>query len=92
MRALALVACLVMTTGAHGAESRYQAIVSVLDAQGGFERNVIASTRAGLSLVECELRRETWLAEFGAGLESAVAAMKAAGKHAAFSVDCERMK
>jgi hypothetical protein len=92
LRALALAACLVLATGAHGAESRYQAIVSVLNAQGEFDRNVIASTRDGVTLAECELRRETWLSEFGEGMESAVASMKAAGKHAAFSVECERME
>jgi len=75
---------------AQAAESSYRAVISVLTTKGTFTRDTIATTRAGVSRTECELRKDVWLEEHGPMFESAVAQLKAQGQRAAFTVECER--
>lgn len=86
----ATVSCLI-TAGANCDEPKYVGVVNVIATTGKYERTYIAGTQAGVSLSECELRRDVWLKEVGSLMESATADLRREGKSSGFSTACERL-
>lgn len=68
----------------------YRAVFHFLDATGKAQSEVITSTAQGVSAAECDLKRQAWIAENGAGFDAIVADMAAKGVHVAYRVACER--
>lgn len=71
------------------AESLFVAYVHVLTAKGTYEKLHILSTAQGVGRVECEMRKDAWLAEHKESIEYAKAEMAKQGKHTEMTVTCE---
>jgi hypothetical protein len=73
------------------AEEKFVAVLHLLTTKGTYEKNVITTTADGVSRMECELRREAWLKEFGPMFDMASAQLqKESGKSTAYKVVCEK--
>jgi hypothetical protein len=73
------------------AQEKFVAVLHLLTTKGTYEKNVITTTADGVSQMECELRREAWLKEFGPMFDMASAQLqKESGKSTAYKVVCEK--
>lgn len=69
---------------------KYVAVFNIGAANGKFQKYQLSSTADGVSLEECELQRERWLAKEAAGYDAAIAELQKQGKFSSYSVTCEK--
>ena len=73
------------------AQEKFVAVLHLLTGKGTYEKSVIASTADGVSEMECDLRREAWLKQYGPTFDMASAQIqKESGKGTAYKVVCEK--
>lgn len=88
-RRFVFVLAMLTWSGIAVAETRYVVTMHVLKANGDYSKFQHAGTKQGVSLVECEMRKDAWKAEQAGAIASALQTLREQGLHGDVRFTCE---
>lgn len=92
MRICAATLAIAFATMPAAAETRYKAIVHILQTDGEYVRYELAATANGISRMECKMRADAWKAKMSDAITTALGTLQEQGKSGDMRIACERAK
>lgn len=90
MRKILMLIASLAAAEAAAAETRYVVVLHVLKTTGEYSEMVLPVTRkGGVGYIECDMRKNAYLAKHEKGWEIALAQVASEGLHAEVTITCE---